>query len=228
MKKTFLAGISSLLLSLFGAAHAQIPTIDVKAILEAQKQAQTMLDQLNQIKAQYNQQVAQFQSLTGNRGFGNLYNDPQLRQYLPQQWQQVYNNLQGQGLAGLTPGAQALRQQYGSNYNCEAVRGVTERRICEQQVGKNFQDADVFQTALQSANQRTNVIAGLQGEIANTNDPKAIAELQARIQVEQANLQNEMNKMQLSVQLAEIQNKLIQQQGEEIVKRRLETIPNIK
>ena len=53
-------------------------------------------------------------------------------------------------------------------------------------------------------------------QIGKTDDPKGIAELQARIGTEQSVLQNAMLQAQLGQQLAEAENKLILQQRAEI------------
>lgn len=212
--------IFSLLLSFSGLAQAQIPTIDAANLARQIQQVKNWEVQLRAMSDAYNQQVAQFKSLTGNRGFGNLLNDPSMRQYLPAEWQQVYQNLNGQGLSGLTPGAQAIRQQFGIGQNCVAITNPNDRKLCETRAGQNAQDYDVFNVALQSATQRTKMINELQNQINQADDPKGIAELQARIQAESANLQNEMTKMQLSIKLAEIQNKLMQQRGDEELRAR--------
>ncbi|KAG1250061.1 hypothetical protein G6F66_015407 [Rhizopus arrhizus] len=45
-----------------------------------------MMSQIEQAKQQY-------ESLTGSRGLGNIMNNPALRDYLPGDWQAVYDSL---------------------------------------------------------------------------------------------------------------------------------------
>lgn len=209
----------SMSIGIINISKAQIPVTDAANIAQQVKQVLSWKQQLEAMADQYNQQIEQFNSMTGNRGYGELLNDPQMREYLPEEWQEVYNDIYSEGLEGMSEGAKAIREQYGSTYDCSNYNeNTTERRICEAQLSKNYQDADIFTTALNAANQRTEIISSLQSEISRTNDPKSIAELQARIQTEQANLQNEMNKMQIALKLADIQNEIIQQKGQEEIR----------
>ena len=56
-------------------------------------------------------------------------------------------------------------------------------------------------------------------EINQTQDPKAIAELQGRIAVEQANIQNEQTKLQLYEMVAAAEEKVQAQRQREIQAR---------
>jgi len=210
-----LSKISFLLIFLyitFNSIYAQIPVTDVANIAQQVKQVLSWKQQLEAMADQYNQQIDQFNSMTGNRGYGNLFNNPELQQYLSPEWQQIYSSIYSQGVDGLSEGAKTLMYEYDLGSVCEQYREGTQEKInCEYQAGKNAQDADIFQYALGSASHKSEIILNLQNEINNTTDPKSIAELQARIQSEVANLQNEMNKMQLAIKLAEVQNKLVEQ-----------------
>jgi type IV secretion system protein VirB5 len=66
--------------------------------------------------------------------------------------------------------------------------------------------------AYQASIQRLNNIQGLMGQINSSTDPKAIADLQARIQGEQAAIQNEQTKVQLMAMLQKSEDGLIEQQ----------------
>jgi len=70
-----------------------------------------------------------------------------------------------------------------------------------------------YQTELQELNQ----IQSLMQQIDVTQDPKGIAELQARIQSENTAVGNEMTKLQLFNMLAESEDKLIAEQQSELV-----------
>lgn len=191
-------------------AYAQIPVTDGAALAQQVQQVMAWGNQLRAMSDQYGQLQSVYQSTTGNRGYGNLLNNPRLASFLPREWQSVYSQVT-RGLNGLSPGAASLRKAYGSRYDCSEIRDQEARLACEQQVGKPFQDMDLFSSSLALANQRTDQIQGLIGAIQSTDDPKSIAELQARIAGEQASIQNEMVKMQLAIQLAEVQNKVLEQ-----------------
>jgi type IV secretion system protein VirB5 len=52
----------------------------------------------------------------------------------------------------------------------------------------------------------------LLGQINKTQDPKALGELQARIAMEQASLQNEAIKLQLMAHMAQAERQLVEEQ----------------
>ena len=83
--------------------------------------------------------------------------------------------------------------------------------MCQAEAKKHYIDRDNYETAYDTATTEQTQIQGLIDQISNTDDPKAIAELQARMAGEQAKIQNTVVQLQLSTQLAEIQNKLLQQ-----------------
>lgn len=197
------------------SARAQgIPVIDTSALTQQIQQVASWGQQLKAMTDQYQQLEGQFKALTGGRGYGNIFNNPLLQQYLPAEWQQVYGQVRQGGLGGLTSGAQALRQQMGDTRSCSLIADTQARASCQQAIATPYQNMDVFQNALNVANQKPQQIQSLISAIQTTDDPKAIAELQARIAGEQAAMQNEMLKVQLSIQLAEAQNKMTKEQAE--------------
>lgn len=205
----------ALALTLWGTgAHAQIPVTDGANLAQQIQQVMAWGQQLKAMSAQYNQLQQQYQSITGNRGFGNLLNNPALQQYLPANWQSVYNQVRTQGLGAMSPGAQQMRQSMGDTRNCDLIADTKAKASCQSNIATPYQTYDTFQNSLNVANQKPQQIQALIGQIQNTNDPKDIAELQARIAGEQAAMQNEMMKVHLSVQLAQIQTDLAKEQAE--------------
>lgn len=209
--------ISALLVVLttaIGSARSQgIPVYDNMSVVQQIQQVMSWGQQLKAMADQYQKLEGQYQALTGNRGYGNIFNNPLLRQYLPAEWQQVYGQL-SQGVNALSGGAKAFRNQIGDTRSCSLIADTKARTSCQQAIASPYQTYDVFQSALNIANQKPQQIQSLIAEIQSTDDPKSIAELQARIAGEQAAMQNELLKVQLSVQLAEAQNKLTAEQAE--------------
>lgn len=197
-----------------GPVRAQIPVTDVANLTQQIQQVMSWVEQLKAMADQYQQLESQYKALTGNRGYGNAFNDPALQQYLPADWQSAYGQLRSQGLDALSGGAQAFRQQIGDTRSCALIADTQARMSCQQAIASPYQTYDVFQQALNVANQKPQQIQQLISLIQGTDDPKAIAELQARIAGEQAVMQNELLKVQLSVQLAQAQNKLAEEQAE--------------
>jgi type IV secretion system protein VirB5 len=185
----------SLQASITPANAGGIPVIDVANLANTLENIVQWGKQLQAMKEQYAQQLAQYQSMTGKRGFGNVLNDPKLRQYLPVDAQKVYS--------------QMMRPVQSMDVcNGQITESLT---LCQAEVKKYYIDRDNYEKAYDNASTEQTQIQGLIDQINNTDDPKAIAELQARMAGEQAKIQNTVVQLQLSAQLAEIQNKLLQQ-----------------
>jgi type IV secretion system protein VirB5 len=228
MKRVWIgwSALAALLFTIDPVRAQGIPVYDSFGGAQQIQQVASWAKQLQAMASQYQQLESQFKALTGARGYGNIFNNPLLQQYLPAEWQQVYRQS-----GSLTGGAQAVRQQIGDTRSCSMIADTRARASCQAALATPYQSYDVFQNALAIANQKPAQIQSLISAIETTDDPKAIAELQARIAGEQAAMQNEMLKVQLSVQLAEAQNKLtaeqaerdrmnaIQKEGDESVKR---------
>jgi type IV secretion system protein VirB5 len=69
---------------------------------------------------------------------------------------------------------------------------------CQAQLGQNAQARAIQQDTMALLNERTTQIDALREQIDATQDPKAIAELQARLEAEQAQVANDQNKIALA------------------------------
>ncbi len=191
------------------SAHGQgIPVFDAASVAQA-------ISQLTQLEQQVQQEIQLFNSLNGSRGFGALLSNPVVANSLPSNWQGVYTAIQNGGYAGLTGSAQALRSA-SQIYNCEDQTGV-DQQVCQRALNKPFQDKAFGQQAYQTELQELNQIQSLAQQIDVTQDPKGVAELQARIQAETTTVGNEMTKLQLFRMLADAEDKLVAEQQSELV-----------
>lgn len=201
-------------------ARAQIPVTDGASI--AQNVAAHVEDvakfvqQIEQLKLQVEQQKPQFDALTGTRNLGDIFNDPRFRQYLPQDWQKVYDSVKSGGYAGLTGTAKDIYNQNHIYDTCSAMQDSDQRSVCQQQATKPALDQGMAEDAYQTATDRLNQIEQLTQQINGTQDPKAIAELQGRIATEQAAIQNEQTKLQLYQMVADAQDKIQEQRQREL------------
>lgn len=197
----------------FSSAHAQgIPVIDAAGLAQAVQTVTQLQQQLEQAKQLY-------ASMNGARGLGSILNNPQLRNYLPENWQGVYDAVKSGGYNGLTSTAKVVRDANKIYDNCANQMGSTQT-ICYRQAAQAAQYKDFIGNALEASGKRLAQIEGLMGQINATGDAKAIAELQARIGVEQANIQNETTKMQLFKMMADAEEKLVAQQQRESTSKR--------
>lgn len=228
MKKLF----SSLALvgaTLFGnSAHAGIPVIDVTSVAIQQTQLVQAIQQVMAWAQQYQQMVQQYQqlqtsynSITGSRGLGDILNNPALQGVVPADVAQVYNGLNSGGYAGLTSAAQSLRSAT-MKYNCENMTGDTQV-ACQAALNTNAQSQSYQQNALQMITQRVSQIQSLQSQINTTQDPKAIAELQARITAENAQVSNDANRISVMQALAQSQQQAADQALRERTMKMLST-----
>ena len=201
-------------------AHAQIPVTDGASIAQqVAAQIETIAKwkmQYDQMMAQIDQAKQQYESLTGSRGLGTIMNNAALRDYLPGDWQGVYDSVKNGGYSGLSGTGKSV---YDTNKIYDACGHLTiaqQRLSCEAQAVKGAQDKGFALDAYNAAKGRINQIDQLMQKINQTQDPKAIAELQARIGAEQANIQNEQTKLQMYSMVAAAEDRVQKQRQREI------------
>jgi len=213
--KTIKHIIAGLVLAVAGVnAQAQgIPVMDLASITQQIQQVAAWGQQLSAMQNQLNQAQQLYQSLSGSRGIGQLLNDPSLRNALPDNWQQVYSAIQNGGYAGLTPSGKAIRDA-NMIYNCSDRTG-DDLKLCQRELNKVAQDQANANAAYAASQARLDNIQNLMGQINITTDAKSIAELQTRMQAEQAMIQNEQTKLQMFKMMADAEDKLIAQQKRE-------------
>lgn len=148
------------------------------------QQVQQMTFQIDQMKQQYG-------ALTGSRGLSRVFDDPQLREYLPQDWQAVYDAVKRGGYSGLNGRAGSIYSDSKVFVTCESLAQDQQRDACRAQAVKSSQDKAFSLEAYDQAESRLRQIDQLMGQINQTRDPKGIAELQDRIAAEQAMIQCE-------------------------------------
>ncbi|KAB7714816.1 P-type DNA transfer protein VirB5 [Plesiomonas shigelloides] len=226
MKKSLLGCLLAASL-LAPMAHAGIPVTVVADVPGQQAQLQnyaqmlkeyaTLLDQLEQMRRQFEQMEKDYQSITGTRNLGQILNNPEFKQYLPDNWQQVYSSIRNNGYNGLTGAAKALRDASKIFDACANIKDHKERKICEAASVKPAQDQAFALDTFKKSAQRTQQIEGLMAQINRTTDPKSIAELTARIQAEQAMLQNEQTKMDMYLASSKAEQDLLKQQTRETI-----------
>ncbi|WP_249040875.1 P-type DNA transfer protein VirB5 [Marilutibacter maris] len=201
-------------------ANAQIPVTDTASITtRAAEHAENLakyVEQITQLKSQLEQLEQQTTALTGSRNLGEVFNNPQLRDYLPQDWQGVYDSVKNGGYEGLTGAAAGILRQNQVFDACASVKIAEQKRTCEASAAKSSQDMAFASGAYEAAQKRLDQIGQLMGQINQTTDPKAIAELQGRIASEQAMIANEQTKLQLYEMMADAQGRMLEQRQREL------------
>lgn len=207
----------------FGSsAHAGIPVIDganlaqsIQQVLAWAQQYQQMAEQIQQAQQQLQQLETTYQSMTGSRGLGSLLNNPGLPQYLPDEWKTVYQSASGGGYSGISG---ALSQILADEQLVGSVAAI-EQQIMQRSREAAATDKAIGLRAYDGAKARLTQIEVLMGQINGTSDPKAIAELQARIQAEQAAINNEATKLQMIAMLQQAEQRLIDEQRTQLNRR---------
>ena len=205
------------------AAFAQIPVTDIaqnaQTILDQAANIAQYIEQVQQLKMQVQQQEQQYQALTGSRNLGDIFNDPKYRQYLPADWQGVYDQVKTGGYAGLTGTAKAIYDKNRVYDACQSMQDPDQQSACQASAVKPSIDQGMATDAYTTATARLNQIEQLGKQINQTSDPKAIAELQGRIATEQAAINNEQTKLQLYQMVADAQDKIQEQRQRELNQR---------
>jgi type IV secretion system protein VirB5 len=209
-------------LAIGSSAHAGIPVIDNVAIAKAVqqvaawgKQYEQMAAQIQEAQKQLQQLETTYQSMTGSRGLGSLLANPGLPQFLPDEWKTVYETAAGGGYAGISG---SLSQIVADEELAGSVADV-EQQIMKRSRETAATDKAAGLRAYDGAKARLVQIEALVSEINATSDPKAIAELQARIQAEQAAISNEATKLQMIAMLQQAEHRLIEEQRAQLNRR---------
>jgi type IV secretion system protein VirB5 len=199
-------------------SHAQWAVVDVGAITQLIQEVSTLQEQLQTARSNLTQAQQQYQSMTGGRGMERLLSGT-VRNYLPPDWQGLIATLNGlQGSYGV------LAAQLNSTLSTNAV--LTPDQVSRLSVQEREQltatrnSAALMQVtsqqALQSSSQRFTSLQQLINAIPTATDEKGALDLQARIAVEQAMLQNEQTKVQTLNHALEAEERARQQRAREL------------
>lgn len=211
------------------AAHAGIPVIDgahiAESILEeveiiAQWAAQygQMVEQIQQLEQQYNQAVTSYNSMTGSRGMSSLLNgatSQQARRLLPDDAQQVLDLANGGSYGTLANDINTIKTAT-SSLSSGSFGNSTAASQWSADLNRVAANKALSQKAYSAAAQRLQNLEDMTAQISSTDDPKAIAELQARIATEQGMVQNDQAKLQALSMLMASEQQVAQQQAREL------------
>lgn len=199
------------------AAHA-MAVVDVRAIAQLKQQITEMKKQVQTAKDTLTQAQRELQSMTGSRGMEQLLRDT-VRNYLPGDWQALQD-----ALDGLSGGYGALAGELQAILRGNAVLSdeqVGRLSVAErEQLETRRRTAALLQAtsrdALKASSERFESLQRLIDAIPTATDQKAILDLQARIGVEQAMLQNEQTKLLMVYHAAEADELARRQRSSEL------------
>lgn len=178
-----------------------VPVYDNVANLNFLRQLLHMVEQLSNQVEQIRQMQLHYHSITGYRGFGGIYRNRVLDDYVPLDAVQRTHAVALNGYAGLSAAARVLRDAT-MTYNCLDQQG--ERRLaCQSMLARPYESQALLRQAITTSNSRIGYVNGLIDAIRQTTDPKMVGELQARIEGENALLAHESTRIQLLQQQLE-------------------------
>lgn len=220
MKRTLIAlATASTVLLATNSQATGIPVIDAAAIAQMVEQLVFLKNQLDQMKSTYN-------STIGSRGLGGLINNPQVRAYLPSDVNGVLTMVQmgkSGDLVGLAK--QILGQNSVLSYKQLATLSTDNQTKITDQRNQAATQSAAAQMAFKAASDRFDTLQVLVDSIDAQTDPKAIQDLQARIQAEQVMLQNENAKLNAMASAAVAQRQVNEQRSREEAVRYINTAP---
>lgn len=218
MKKALLATLFAVTFGASAPSYAQIPTTDVVSVAtEVRNHVESIAkyaEQISQLQAQLGQMKQQYSALTGSRNLGAILSDAKFKDYLPADWQGVYDSVRNGGYAGLSGSGKSIYDAAKKFDACERIK--VDKTACEAQAVKGAQDKAFALDAFDRSKDRLTQIEQLMNRINATDDPKAIAELQGRIAAEQAMIQNEATKLQMFQMVSAAEEKIQRQQRREL------------
>lgn len=198
---------SALILPATGAAGQGIPVIDQTAIakqIESIAQLKNQLDALNQQIEQAQQLYGSLNKLTDMADVASVLNDPAIRQALPTDFSAIEALFNGNG-TGVFADSSSKFLESNSTYRTSADDFYAQELSRIQ--NKNAGQMSLGQQIYDAATKRIDGIDELREKISTASDAKDIADLQARLQVEQAFLQTDVVRMEglRIVQQAQVQ-----------------------
>jgi len=166
-------------------------------LIEMKKQVDTLTSQLQVARDQLSEAKRLYDSvnkLTNANDIGSLLNTPQFRKVLPQQFSEIEKLVAGQGSGSFASTIDSYLSQnraYAGNGANSYYQSELDR-IARETGAKHSLGQAVYDTA----SQRIDALEELRRRISSASDAKEVLDLSARLQAEQALLQNDVLRMQ--------------------------------
>lgn len=215
---------ATLILSAGGAAGQGIPVIDQTAILkqiESIAQLKSQLDALHQQIEQAQQLYGSLNKLTDMADVASVLNDPSVRKALPSGFAAIEGLLKGEG-TGVFKDSASKFLEGNSTYRTDADDFYAKELARVQ--NKNAGQMSIGQQIYDAATKRIDGIDQLREKISTASDAKEIADLQARLQAEQAFLQTDVLRMEGLRMVQQAQNQVDEQRKAEDWRQRMDAM----
>lgn len=191
------------------ASAGGVPTVDVVAGYQLYENYKKAHQQFVEAQKTYN-------ALQGTRNIGQLFSNPKLSKYLPQDMKQMFADYRAGDYAAIAKRIEQLQKGEKLNGDQAAMLKNLTKREADFIFGSKVQIDEMFRRS----NERFNQITRLMNTIDRTQDPKAAADLLNRIQVESAMIQMQQNQLKLAEMAMKAEERLIKQQKLELRRKR--------
>lgn len=215
---------AAIVLTASGAAGQGIPVIDQTAILkhiESIAQLKSQLDALHQQIEQAQQLYGSLNKLTDMADVASVLNDPAIRKALPSDFAAIEGLLKGDG-TGVFKDSASRFLEGNSTYRTDADDFYAKELARVQ--NKNAGQMSLGQQIYDAATKRIDGIDQLREKISTASDAKEIADLQARLQAEQAFLQTDVLRMEGLRMVQQAQNQVDEQRKAEDWRQRMDAM----
>ncbi|UXU08549.1 P-type DNA transfer protein VirB5 [Agrobacterium tumefaciens] len=213
-----------LMLAAEGASGQGIPVNDQAAIakqIESIAQLKSQLDALNQQIGQARQLYGSLNKLTDMADVAEVLNDPAIRKALPSDFAAIEGLLKGNG-TGVFGDSASRFLEGNSTYRTDADDFYAQELSRLQ--NKNAGQMSLGEQIYDAATKRIDGIDQLRGKISTAGDAKEIADLQARLQAEQAFLQTDVLRMEGLRMVQQAQNQVDEQRKAEDWRQRMDNM----
>lgn len=215
---------AALLLSATTAAGQGIPVIDQTAItkqIESIAQLKAQLDAINQQIEQAQQLYGSLNKVTDMADIASVLNDPAIRKALPEDFSAIEDLLKGNG-TGVFADSTSKFLEGNTTYRTNADDFYAQELSRIQ--NKNAGQMSLGQQIYDAATKRIDGIDQLREKISTASNAKDIADLQARLQAEQAFLQTDVLRMEGLRMVQQAQAQVDEQRKAEDWRQRMDAI----
>jgi type IV secretion system protein VirB5 len=176
---------------------------DRAGLVQAVKQVKAAHQQLTQLQNQLRQAERTYEAMTGPRGMAALLDNPELHEYLPEDMADVLSAL-SEDVDKYKKAGRLLKDDAWQNAAMQAAKWLDEQETSA------ATDLANSEKTYRKSGERIGQYRDFIDEIDESSDPKAVADLQARIQAESVYLQNELIRLQ-SLQMAQAAKREMQE-----------------
>lgn len=214
-----LASLFTLVLLAPAKVEAQIPVTDAASLTEQVKmRLQTVLklyQQYVQMKMQYDMAVDSYNALVGARRISDIFDNPALRAFLPEDWVEIYDDIKNAGYNARSQSMQNIYASYQAFDRCAYLKDEDERLTCEALAIQAAAKKGLIIPAAQMIGKRALQIKKLMKKLEETKDMKEAETVQGRIEAEQAYISNTQAELEIHRQAAEAEKELLEQRKRE-------------